>query len=558
MRADDRDDPPPRAPLGAIDEHAPLVRADVLPPIIVINVNETNLVNLSVRVIDGKVRILRELHEEINIGSPIDTTGILFKFYPYSQVLSGQLKLTSDLKVGLLRQSFDFLPNATGMTLYTQNGDSLGIDGQSETANTNVVLSPEINWAMATGSNGTFLNLFEMPVIGTTRRFYYRDAQSGTNDGTTDTGDGKSYGDNGLWITGTTITGEFRLALTSYYLPANQPPSVGAQLRDRTRNPVNVNSQSQTFDNSPPSAVRDLHIDSTTLTSVTLAWSAPSDAGSTVVSYQLAYSTTATGNDTTLWFDTIAQKAANLPAPAPPSTVQAATVPGLTTGAKYFFILRSVDDFGNLSGFSNVATIDAVPVELVSFTGRAERNRALLLWQTASETNNLGFAIERSERRNDADEWRQVGFVAGHGTTTLPQSYRFEEDNLQPGTYYYRLKQIDTDGAFAYTEPREIVVLAPQRFSLSQNYPNPLAQSAASTVFQYELPEAATVDVTLRVFNILGQEVRSLSPGRQSAGYYKISWDGRNERDEIVPTGIYFYQLTAGLQRLTRKLAVVQ
>lgn len=533
------------------------LRADVLPPIIVINVNEANLVNLGVRVVDGKVRILRELHEEINIGAPIDTTGILFKFYPYSQVLSGVIKLSSELKIALLRQSFDFLPNAAGMTLFNHNGDSLRIDGAMDNPNTNVVLSPEINWAMATGSHGAFLNLFEVPAIGTTRRFYYRDnAQGGTNDGSADTGDGKSYGDNGLWIEGTAITGDFRLALTSYYLPADQPRGVGASLRDRTKNPVVVGSQVQNFDSVRPTAVRDLHIVTSTLTTVTLEWTAPSDVGSAVVSYQLAYSTTPIGSDTSSWFDT-APKATNLPAPAPAGTVQSATVQGLTTGAKYFFMLRSVDDFGNVSPFSNIATIDAVPVELISFTARAERNRVLLLWQTASETNNLGFAIER---RESAGEWRQVGFVPGHGTTTTPQNYSFAEENLQPGTYHYRLKQIDTDGTFAYTDARDVVVLSPERFHLSQNYPNPfaLSQSAVGTLFQYELSEAAVVKVNLCIFNVLGHEVRRFSAGWQSAGYFEIAWDGRNDRGELVPSGIYFYELTAGAQRLSRKLVVVQ
>lgn len=533
------------------------LRSDLFPPFIVIHVNETNLVNLGVRVVDGKVRVLRELREEVNIGTPVDTAAILFKFYPYSQILSGVIKLTSQLKIGLLRQSFDFSPNAAGMTLFSHNGDSLRIDGQPDNVNTGVVLSPDINWAMATGTPGTFLNLFEVPAIGVSRTFYYRDAQSGTSDGTNDTGDGKSYGDNGLLITGTAITGDFRLALTTYYLPANQQRNVGAVLRERAANPVNLSSQEQRFDSVPPVAVRDLHVATSTASTVTLEWHAPSDAGSVVVSYQLAYSTTPIGSDTSLWFDSVAQKATNLPTPAQAGTFQSTTVAGLTGGARYFFILRSVDDFGNASAFSNVATIDAVPVELVAFTARAERNRVHLFWQTASETNNFGFGVER---RAGSSEWQQVAIIPGHGTTTSPHTYIYKEDRLQPGTYSYRLKQIDTNGTFVFSEVLEVIILAPERFHLSQNYPNPfsLFHPAAGTSFQYELSEATALPVCLRIFNMLGQEVRRFTPGRQATGFYEILWDGRSDRGELVPGGLYFYELSAGPHRLARKLVVMR
>jgi hypothetical protein len=513
------------------------------------------------------VRVIREVQEEISAVLPffgrtrIDTVGISLFFYPFSEQLSGEINLTStSFQARLLRVSFDFDQNVANRPWHNQNTGPRTVTGASgglSPAEDDVVLLPKRNWFSLISSHGSLTGIFGMESIAnTTQQFYFWDSRSGANDGTTDTGDGLSYGDSGFMISSTTaIVDTFQLAMSAFILGPTWTREQAIALNANIESPLGINVNSQGFDSTPPTAVNDLHIGSTTLTSVTLQWSAPSDVGSAVAGYQLGYSTTPVGNDINLWFDTIAQRATNLPAPASPGTVQSATVENLTTGARYFFILRSVDDFGNLSGFSNIATADAVPVELVSFTARTERNRALLFWQTASETNNLGFAVERSAGN---DDWQGVGFVAGHGTTTIPQSYSFTDENLQPGAYRYRLKQIDTDGAFAYSEAREAIVSAPERFHLAQNYPNPfaLSQPANATVFQYEL--SAPAKVSLRIYNVLGQQVRRFTPGPQAAGYFKISWDGRTEAGELAPNGVYFYELIAGAQRATRKLLVVQ
>lgn len=99
--------------------------------------------------------------------------------------------------------------------------------------------------------------------------------------------------------------------------------------------------------------------------------------------------------------------------------------------------------------------------------------------------------------------------------------------------------------------------LAPQQFVLQQNSPNPISASTPSTIIRYELPFTANTPVSLRIFNVLGQNVRELVNATQPAGRYDVQWDGRLENGERAPAGIYFYQLRAGHQVATQKLMLL-
>ena len=140
------------------------------------------------------------------------------------------------------------------------------------------------------------------------------------------------------------------------------------------------------------------------------------------------------------------------------------------------------------------------PVELISFTGEASESNVELNWSTASETNNSGFEIIRSTIE---ETWNKIGFVPGHGTTTEPQHYTFSDNDVKSGRYKYRLKQIDFDGSFEYSEEIEVNVTLPNKFSLDQNYPNPFNPT---TTINYSIPE--DVFVTLTVYNIVGESCR--------------------------------------------------
>jgi subtilisin family serine protease len=179
-----------------------------------------------------------------------------------------------------------------------------------------------------------------------------------------------------------------------------------------------------------------------------------------------------------------------------------------------------------------MSVIQFVPVEFVSFSTNVSSNVVSLFWTTATEVNNKGFEVER---RNETSGFVSVGFIEGKGTTTDMQDYSFTERNLAVGSYVYRLKQIDFDGTTSYSDEINVEVSVPLVYSLSQNYPNPF-----NPVTKIEFSLANQSSVTLRVFDILGQQVSVFSNPDMKSGYHSYSFDGAK-----ISSGIYFYQLEA-------------
>jgi hypothetical protein len=177
----------------------------------------------------------------------------------------------------------------------------------------------------------------------------------------------------------------------------------------------------------------------------------------------------------------------------------------------------------------------ALPVELTSFTASVIHNTVGLKWNTATEVNNYGFEIERSEKLKVKNEkWERIGFVEGSGTTNAPKEYSFTDKNLTAGKNSYRLKQIDRDGQFKYSESVEVTVSSPTVIALEQNFPNPFNPS---TTIRYALPSRSSAKIV--VTNTLGQEVAVLTNGEQEAGYHEVEWRAN------VASGIYFYRIDA-------------
>jgi len=172
-----------------------------------------------------------------------------------------------------------------------------------------------------------------------------------------------------------------------------------------------------------------------------------------------------------------------------------------------------------------------IPVELTSFTAKALGNVVNLNWSTATETNNLGFEIQR---KTD-NEFVTIGFVDGHGTSTEIHNYLYADSKVESGTYYYRLKQIDLDGSYEYSKVVEAEVLKPVKFALDQNYPNPFNPS---TMININL--ATDSKIKLVVFDILGQEVATLLNGNLAAGSHQVEFNASN-----LNSGVYFYRVDA-------------
>jgi hypothetical protein len=235
------------------------------------------------------------------------------------------------------------------------------------------------------------------------------------------------------------------------------------------------------------------------------------------------------------------------------------------------------------TAWSNEATAyvpHVVPVELISFSSSVVDNDITFNWTTATETNNSGFEIERKQVGSpqssvDNLEWNQIAFVPGFGTTTEPKSYSFVDKNLSSGKYQYRLKQIDFDGTFEYSNTVEVEINSPTEFSLEQNYPNPFNPT---TKIKFTIPAvgdakfASPTNVILRVFDVLGNEVATLVNEEKPAGEYEVEFSinnlpagqaGLQLTSEVSAksgnaSGVYFYQLKAGSYIETKKMVLMK
>jgi hypothetical protein len=194
-----------------------------------------------------------------------------------------------------------------------------------------------------------------------------------------------------------------------------------------------------------------------------------------------------------------------------------------------------------------------LPVELTSFTAAVSAQGTVLRWNTATETNNYGFEIERTigKGTSTVDTWTNVGFVDGAGTTNSPKSYSYTDNALSSGTYSYRLKQIDRDGKFEYSNTIEATVAqTPFTTELMQNYPNPFNPT---TQIQYVL--AVPSRVSLIVYSMIGQEVATLVSADQDAGVHAVAFDAGSLR---LSSGVYLYRFTAGDVVSTKRFTLLK
>jgi hypothetical protein len=210
----------------------------------------------------------------------------------------------------------------------------------------------------------------------------------------------------------------------------------------------------------------------------------------------------------------------------------------------YNYRITAYNAFGQ-SAYSNVAQI-IVPVELTSFNASIKDEGVLLEWTTSTELNNSGFEIQR----NQSSSWETIGFVEGRGTTTEITNYQFFNDlsgfnssvKLQ-----YRLKQMDFGGTFSYSNIIEIDFI-PGAYSLSQNYPNPFNPS---TSISFTLTKSTFV--TLKIYNVLGNEVSTLVNQNMLSGKHEIKFNANG-----LPSGVYLYTITAGDFVDTKKMLLMK
>jgi type IX secretion system substrate protein len=174
-----------------------------------------------------------------------------------------------------------------------------------------------------------------------------------------------------------------------------------------------------------------------------------------------------------------------------------------------------------------------LPVEISIFNSSIVGNCIKLFWQTENEINNFGFEIFRSENSNKDFNWDNIGFVSGNGNSNYPIEYSFIDDQASSGIYYYRLKQIDNDGKFEFSKIIEVNFETIINFELAQNYPNPFNPT---TSIKYQIPNDG--NVSLKIYDDLGAEVRTLVNTTQVKGKYEVNFDASQ-----LASGVYIYRI---------------
>ena len=204
----------------------------------------------------------------------------------------------------------------------------------------------------------------------------------------------------------------------------------------------------------------------------------------------------------------------------------------------------------NQYGWGILNALDAVnyfptPVELQSFSAAVVSGKVNLEWITATEKNNRGFEIEKKSKGTD---YSTIGFVQGSGTVSTPNHYRFVDENSTKGFFTYRLKQLDFDGSYTYSNEVTVDVPAAGDFVLEQNYPNPFNPS---TKINYSVPNGSGVKLIL--YDILGNQVKVLSNEFKEAGNYSFTLNA-----EGLSSGVYIVRLNAGTTNKVIKITLAK
>jgi hypothetical protein len=184
-------------------------------------------------------------------------------------------------------------------------------------------------------------------------------------------------------------------------------------------------------------------------------------------------------------------------------------------------------------------------VELTSFEAVSGANEVVLSWVTASETDNDYFELER--------DGRIIGQVPTKGNDASGHSYVFSDGNVNSGTTYsYTLASVDLNGNREVLATRSVTpdfsAAAPVDYALYQNYPNPFN---ATTTFVFDLKEATTV--SLKLYNVAGQEVASVLSGELSGGRHEVSFDASG-----LPSGMYLYRLDTPSFSAAKKMLLMK
>jgi Secretion system C-terminal sorting domain len=237
---------------------------------------------------------------------------------------------------------------------------------------------------------------------------------------------------------------------------------------------------------------------------------------------------------------------------APISSLQKITLDPSSGQISFYLVdgntaTESIADIRKMT-LGNVAEGELLPVELSSFSALLNGTSVVLMWRTETEVSNYGFEIERNRDSEVGNLWKKIGFVEGSGNSNSPKNYSFTDINPPSGIIHYRLKQIDTDGKYQYSNVLNIEPGIPVQYALKQNFHNPFNPA---THINYNLPSEGFV--TLKVYDIAGREVATLVNENKKAGSYLVTFDGNN-----FASGVYLCRIYSGNYSSSIKMLMIK
>jgi hypothetical protein len=278
---------------------------------------------------------------------------------------------------------------------------------------------------------------------------------------------------------------------------------------------------------------------------MTLLWTAPGDDADVgrASSYDLRYSTAGVGADTLQWWSA-ASLAANVMRPSASGQVDSTTVQGLSPATTYYFVLRTYDEVGNVSGFSNVAvgTTDPgcpVPASMPSqFAAYVDSGAVLMTWLPTSDSLATAFHIWRGTGAS--------GAISLFRTITDPAQTAYRDTSVQPGaTYRYRATWSGDCGDGPSTGFRTLSIpdagspgatSSPAQAVAIHAYPNP---STDAVNFLIHVVGPSGERVQIRLFDMAGSVIADIANGSFPSGDTVISWPRVTRNGDRVAPGYY-------------------
>ncbi len=188
-------------------------------------------------------------------------------------------------------------------------------------------------------------------------------------------------------------------------------------------------------------------------------------------------------------------------------------------------------------------TLTSFPVIYQDWQVSKEGRNIILDWSTAQEVNNQGFEIEA--RSDTSEAFQKLAFVAGRGNSNEVHRYAYQFKDAFPGRHYFRLKQIDLDGQYAYSSIKEVEINGSNKL-YHHVFPNP---SAGITQLQLSLSQESEYRIDL--MDIDGQIIENLQAGELKAGSHRFTFNTQG-----LSPGLYFYSIRSLSERVMGKIWV--